>query len=170
QALQSKFGLKITFRQLLSDQSNFKALAEYIDAKLSPNALAEPPSTAAVVASPVPIESAGPTPAVPAEDPAIERLMREQLQAMNQLFANQLGALRTSRTDPALAAATNPGASAHPVPESTTASSAPVAQPQKTFKPFGPYKPVQQEASGELTERQRKYLQSLMDRYTTRTA
>src|SRR5205807_10343271 len=38
QALQNQFALKITFRQLLSDQSTFTALADYIAANLPPDA------------------------------------------------------------------------------------------------------------------------------------
>ena len=34
QSLQSKFGLKITFRQLLDQESTLEALAAYVDAKL----------------------------------------------------------------------------------------------------------------------------------------
>ena len=45
QALQNKFGLKITFRQLLGDQSTMNALAEYVDSQLPADVLAEPATT-----------------------------------------------------------------------------------------------------------------------------
>ncbi len=103
QALQEKFGLKITFRQLLDSESNLNALGRYIDDKLPQDDVAEraPPQGAAPAASvsPAAAPSAGPATAAvrelaaPSETP-VERLMREQRQAMNQLFANQLAALQ----------------------------------------------------------------------------
>src|SRR5258708_12442055 len=40
QALQGKFGLKVTFRQLLGDQSSLKSLTEFIDSQLPADAIA----------------------------------------------------------------------------------------------------------------------------------
>jgi acyl carrier protein len=44
QALHEKFGLKITFRQLLDQLSNLEALAAHVDQNLAPDALSEPES------------------------------------------------------------------------------------------------------------------------------
>ena len=97
QALQNKFSLKITFRQLLGDQSSLDALTAYVDEKLPADAFAEPvpaavpsPSIAGMVAPSSTSTGAGLTSgsatvdsAFPARSPA-ERLVREQLEAMNQ--------------------------------------------------------------------------------------
>jgi len=106
QALHGKFGLKVTFRQLLGDQSSLKSLSEFIDSQLSAEALialdtpahrekikGEPDTsspTAKSVAQPQPPSNYESS----ASETSVERLMREQMQVMNQLFANQLDALR----------------------------------------------------------------------------
>ena len=109
QALQSKFGLKVTFRQLLGDQCSLNALAEYMDSKLAadvfpaavPTLVAAP--QARVVQAPVPAVTTSAELATPPvngnggismPESSVERLMREQLQVMNQLFSKQLETLR----------------------------------------------------------------------------
>ena len=139
QELHDKFGLKITFRQLLSDLSSIDTLSEYIDGKLSPGVLAEPvasPAPASNVTAPLATSDAAALPtdlslnisasaygdtAMP-ESP-VERLMREQLSAMNQLFAKQLEALRGTTAAPGLASSP------------TTASAVPL---RPRFLPFPP--------------------------------
>jgi amino acid adenylation domain-containing protein len=194
QSLQSQFGLKITFRQLLSEQSTFTALADYITANLPSDTPEQPepdvtPASAPPAAQVTRIAPRLPSievPAVlppttaphPASDSAIERLMREQLQAMNQLIANQLTALTAAKIEQPSAPATLPltPALSQPitsVPQPTAKDekpSTPGVASQKEYKPFGPYKPPQKGASGNLTPQQQKYLQSFIDRYTQRTA
>ena len=189
QALQNKFNLKITFRQLLGDQSTLDALTAYVDEKLPADAFAEPvpaavpsasvatmapPSSTATGAGSISgsaiVESVFPT-----GSPA-ERLVREQLEAMNQLFAKQLEALRGSSQVPAptVAASIKTSAAASSsqtaAPASRTMPPVPVESPKEEFKPFGPYKPPQKGVSGELTQRQKESLQSLVERYSKRTA
>src|SRR5262249_17834201 len=53
-----------------------------------------------------------------------------------------------------------------PKPSSVPGTSAPTGE----FKPFGPYKPVQKGTLGGLTEQQARYLETLIKRYTSRTA
>jgi len=197
QSLQSKFGLKITFRQLLGEQSTLDALSAFVDSKLPAEVLSEP-APAPVVAAAVPAAAATQvaTPAVPAPQEAlaagsgdatmsespIERLMREQLRAMNQLFAQQLAALGGAATAPAAPAPSitaappaRPAAAAAPVttsasPAPAPAAPAPAATAKQEFQPFGPYKPPLKGMSSELSERQKKGLESLIERYTARTA
>ena len=197
QALQSKFGLKITFRQLLSDQSTLKSLTQYIDAQLPIDAMKEPPvlpasspmSVAAFsnglessnVLGSVAMPAAPANGGVPASDSAIERLMRDQLQAMNQLFAKQLELLRnaplssgssvTSPT-PIISAPLKANEEAT-VPENHDArlgSGRSASFEKEEFKPFGPYKPPQKTPTGDLTPRQQQYLRTFTERYTKRTA
>ena len=212
QELHDKFALKITFRQLLSDLSSIDSLSEYIDSKLAPEVLAEP--VAAVSAAPagansrsltettstVPARNAFEIPLTPLGDSAmpdspVERLVREQLTAMNQLFAKQLEALRGATVAPAPAApvfakatassATAP-ASGPPVPVAHSTPHPPVAHSallgsapasmtavdpaREEFKPFGPYKPPQKGVSGNVTPQQQQGLRKLIELYTKRTA
>ncbi len=194
QALQGKFGLKITFRQLLGEQSTFDALAGYLDSNLPADVLSEPAPAPAQLAAPVTAPAAVPTTtastqfSVPptngngdhamSESP-IERLMRDQLQAMNQIFSKQLETIRGTAP---VASAPSP-VSATPAPAKPVQSApAPVATPQtkaepaavptpaeKEFKPFGPYKPIQKATSGALTPQQEQGLRRLIDLYTSRT-
>jgi amino acid adenylation domain-containing protein len=194
QSLHGKFGVKITFRQLLGDLSTMDALSEYLDGELPAEVLAEaaPPAIIAP-ATPVAMSAVSSMPAttkprsnapvsgngdgVMSESP-VERLMREQLSAMNQLFAQQLEALRGGAPAQAVPAAA-PVAPA-PVaqkpssltPTSVTAPIAPVAATsvKEEFKPFGPYKPPQKGTSGNVTPQQQEGLKKLIDLYSRRTA
>jgi len=92
QALQTKFGLKIAFRQLLGDESTFDALADYLDRNLPPEVSSEP--IAPVLSTTADKEVAGepslsvlPTASAVADNGtppqgSVERLMHEQLQAI----------------------------------------------------------------------------------------
>ena len=133
QALQAKFGLKITFRQLLDRESTLDALAAFVDARLPADAFPLPPAcpTAADVsvqpriaemngqetrssaAATIPIASTVATaPLAPAGSSAVEAIVREQLQAMSQLMSKQLDVLRGAgaAVDPGVAAALLPAA------------------------------------------------------------
>ena len=184
QALLTKFGLRITFRQLLGDQSTMNALADYVDSKLPADVLSEPTpvatapvATTAGLSSTAPVEL-GVSPAsgnggAPMSESPVERLMREQLQAMNQLFAKQLEAIRgTSPTasGPVVAAASAPRPTVAAAQPATSAATTLSPSQKEEFKPFGPYKPPQKGVTEELAERQKKALQALIKKYTTRTA
>ena len=187
QALQSRFGLRITFRQLLGDQSTLDTLAEYVDNKLAPELLAElAPAAAPAIPAPVAV-----TPSAPSmggngdtamSESSVERLMREQVQAMNQLFAKQLEAMRGAAPVagiPVSAAATagppNPvlptiTGTAAPATRTTAAPTVPTAVTKEEFKPFGPYKPPQKGISGEITAQQKNALQGLIEQYTRKSS
>src|SRR5712671_4997669 len=198
QALHGKFGLKVTFRQLLGDQSSLKSLSEFIDSQLSAEALAaletpahrakikgehdtsSPPTAKSVVQPQPPSNYESST-----SETSVERLMREQMQVMNQLFANQLDALRSISPEqfgakaqnellqPAAALAKSADSSSSPARPSPPSNSLAVAAKESTeFKPFGPYKPPQtpKGTSSQLTEAQQKHIQALIERCTKRTA
>ena len=214
QSLQEKFGVKITFRQMLGDLASMSALSEYLDGKLPADVLAEAPPPA-VTAPATPVIAASPMPATAAvsftpattnlmgnvpvngngdsamSESPVERLMREQLSAMNQLFTKQLEAMRGVAAVPASAAPTTvvpvsaAPATAAPKPSSPSLapSPAPVAAPiavsaapsttasaKEEFKPFGPYKPPQKGTSGNVTPQQQEGLKKLIDLYARRTA
>ena len=109
QALQEKFGVKITFRQLLNDVSEPGCTDRVCREQASARCVCRSrqdrgaagtarPAAVAVAAAP-PLRTADIDPADAGmgdgvRNRSIERLMREQLQAMNQLFAKQLEALQ----------------------------------------------------------------------------
>lgn len=194
QALSGKFGVKVTFRQLLGELSSMDALSEFLDKQLPAEVLAETAPAATVptvVAASAPVQvsaaairsmpvAAGNGDSPMSESP-VERLMREQLQAMNQLFAQQIEALRGSSAATTTLAPTT-AAIASPVAPVVKASSAPapaqVAEtapastvlPKEEFKPFGPYKPPQKGISGSVTQQQEEGLRKLIELYVRRTA
>ena len=196
QSLQGKFGLKITFRQLFGDESSLDALAQYVDRKLPADILAAPPAPLADSGPPAPLAAPAASVAGEVAAPALltsnggtampetplERLMREQLEAMNQLFARQLDVIRGSATaagaPPAAAAAivlAKQAEASIPAPVPVSVATAPVqlvqeAGPKEGFKPFGPYRPPQRGGAGEITERQRRSLDDLIEYSTRRTA
>jgi len=185
QALQTKFGLKITFRQLLSDQSTLDDLTAYIDGNLPANAFVPPAAISVDAAS----AATNPVLDVPVAFPAseslnregpmpespVERLMREQLQAMNQLFAQQLTALQNQ--PPAPAKAPSPmvptaagGALQGPSVSSPRSGARPTGAAEKELAGYTPFKPLPKAPSSKPTARQKEHIQALVDRYTKRTA
>ncbi|HXD89719.1 MAG TPA: aminotransferase class III-fold pyridoxal phosphate-dependent enzyme, partial [Candidatus Binataceae bacterium] len=190
QALQSKFGVKITFRQLLDQVSTLEALVAHLDKSLPPDAL---PAPAAQPAVPVVAAAtgAGPgspiatAPAAPSFDPPngpttngteLEALFKNQLQAMSDLMARQIEALRSVPTQRASAApeimpAVNAPAVERaplsvPAAMATAQPSASGPQPRK----FIPFRPVDSQASTELTPAQVENLRALTERYNRKTA
>ena len=185
QSIQGRIGAKVTFRQLLADLCSIDALAAYLDQTLPAAVLAPEPVPAVVealpsAAAPVPAQlqasRPNPAPAIPA-DGTIERLMKDQLQTMTQLMNQQLEFLRG--TTPAGL----PIAAALPVPVVATPAATPVSQPvaskqakpeqikSEQIKAFGPYKPIQRTSStAAITAVQQNALNSLIDRYTKKTA
>jgi amino acid adenylation domain-containing protein len=186
QSIQNKYGVKITFRQLLGDQSTLEALTTYLDSKLPADAFAAPATVQVAAASPAPPPTATALPtavqptrssptangtSAPSES-AVERLMREQHQAMNELFAKQLEMLRGSisavqTAGPAMHQPERPAATGGSVPRVLDPTS---AKSKDEFKAHGPYRPVQKAASGGLTDRQERHLRALIARHTKRTA
>jgi len=112
QSLQTKFAIRITFRQLLGDLASIEALSDFLDSKLPPDVFND--AVPAAAAPSFAISAAGSVPAavVPASTPsaptgpvaasAVEQLLRDQLQAMNQLFAQQLAAIHGNAPIPAV--------------------------------------------------------------------
>ena len=185
QALQTKFGLKITFRQLLGDLGSMSVLAEYVDSKLPSDVLSElAPSPAPILTASAPtaanasvgsaLAAQTATPGVAsgnamAESP-IDRLIREQLDAMNQLFAKQLEAIRGAAPAPVAPASLAGALAAESAPKSAPVSAAAEKEGVKELKGYTPFKPLQKGSSGELTPKQAEYVRALVERYTKRTA
>ncbi|WFU79136.1 amino acid adenylation domain-containing protein [Bradyrhizobium sp. CIAT3101] len=186
QALQQKFEIKITFRQLLNDISSLAALTDYVEGKLPQEMYAEPlhaPSHAPAVAP----EGAIGTPSAPIRvtqvvsaelqerspvaENTLAQLMREQLQAMNELFTKQLETMQAKVSGPSVSSAGTLIAPARPARSAEPVVASPqVTSPVSVSKPHGPYKPPQVGTSLDLTDQQQSHLARLIERVTRRTA
>jgi len=182
QALQTKFHVKVTFRQLMSDLSSLDALAQYLDEKLPADRVekTEQPFTSVPQAPPAVV----PPKLVPAPtkvvakslvkgSSVIEQAMRDQLQAMNALFAQQLAALTGGSTVSVSRTEVSPADRVVPVPTKEKPAVATPLPPKdsdvKELKGYAPFKPLATKISGELTPTQEKYIRELQERYSHRT-
>ncbi|MBI2929405.1 MAG: amino acid adenylation domain-containing protein [Verrucomicrobia bacterium] len=198
QSVQSKFGVKVTFRQIMNDLSSLDALAGFLDGKLAPEPAAvavavvsaapamvsqpaaEPVQPAARPSSPTPPQPmplALPTPmtapTLSGDSGPIERVVNQQLQVM----AHQLELLRRLASGGELVAlpALSAPAQATPLPPAAEPrAKRPVIKAVKgdgeDSKRFGPFKGIETGPKGGLTPRQQKALAELTARYNKRTA
>jgi iturin family lipopeptide synthetase A len=192
QSFRQKFGVKITFRQLMEELLSIDAVTAYLDQKVAADKFTGATPTLAapapVVAKPVPaapvavpvapvIRATTPAASCPLGDEAqldltqrADRLIQQQLQIMaEQLELLRSGGAVLSVPDP-IVAATN-GSAAHAQPEKKTApiAVATPAAPAPTPKYFGPYKPIDRSPSGGLSDRQQKHLDALIAAYEKKT-
>ncbi len=139
QAILSRFGVRVTFRQMLGDLGSVDALARHLDANMPASAL------------PAPGAPAAPT-AIPAAGGTLEQLLASNMRIMQAMLAGQ--------TPPSTA----PSGGLEPVrwPAHLNRTTA-------TGTRFGPYKPIGKGGRGGLTENQAKALESLVARYTAKT-
>ena len=165
QAIQSKYRVKLTFRQIMESYSTIDALVAHLDATVAPELLAgvAPP----VAASSLP---AAVTQALPAglqgEPGSVEALFAAQTQALTALFQQQLAALAGSKT--AVAAPTAAPAATAPVIASASAADASASEaPAKPV--FVPFKPIQRGTDAGLNAAQQKYLSDLVSKYNQKT-
>ena len=141
-AIQSRFGVKVTFRQMLGDLSSVAALAAHLDAEMP--AAAAPTTPAVATAAPL-----------PAGESTIEQLMANQIQLMQALLAG--------RQQPAAPQAPTSHLPAVKWPNNHTRTTS-------TNTRFGPYKPIDKGDNGGLTPLQQKSLDELITRYVRKTA
>jgi amino acid adenylation domain-containing protein len=192
QELQNKFAVKITFRQLLDQESSVGALATYIDKKLPPETLSAAPAekqpglTLPVAASAAAIipPTQGSNHAVPSPTSTspglLESFMKEQLRAMSELMTRQLETLRGSQTANVPASSSDSMAitalptlsSGRTLPSEPKQElpALPAVSVKDEPKAFGPYKPPVKGPAGGLTPDQEKHIARLIERYTRKTA
>jgi len=139
QAIQSRFGVKVTFRQMLGDLSSVASLAKHLDKEM--------PASAPVAAQPV---AAQVIPAVAGGSP-MEQLIASNLQLMQAMLAGQQPV-----------AAPSNGLTPITWPANLTRNTA-------TNTRFGPYKPIDKGEKGGLTDLQQKALDQLITRYVAKT-
>ncbi|MGE5658236.1 MAG: aminotransferase class III-fold pyridoxal phosphate-dependent enzyme [Actinomycetota bacterium] len=177
-ALQKKFNLKITFRQLLEDYPTLHHLAEHIDRQLPPEALPAP-------AAPSPLMETQPTPPLPQASPVIpsafppanpqpgtlESVIAQQLQLMSQ----QLELLGNGRLSLPLSPAQSPEQpsviasppSLNQEPENRQTTAPPPATSEEK-KPFGAAARINIQGT-EFTPQQQSELTAFVKRYTAKT-
>lgn len=164
QLFQSKFGVKISFRQMLGDLSTVAALAGYLDEQLPPETNV-PVNAAPTVAAPPPAAAQYPPQA--AGGSVLEQLLTQQVQLM-QMLLKQPGALPPASVVPTAPAPTD-GLRAVKEPAGASRAAGPQSLDPRS-KRFGPYKPVEKGEKGNLTPRQQNALDRLIERYVKRTA
>jgi len=182
QSLRQKFGVKITFRQLLEDLVSIAAVARYLDEKVPADKIIAPAPTVPVpqpVAAPKPVPAVAKAPApVPSltPDPATGSLMDRIVKQQLQLMSRQLELLRSGGkgvTMPELngvAAPAEVGRTPTPFTTGTVepAKKTSAAEPL-TPRYFGPFKPIDKSPGGGLTDRQQKHLDELIHAYVAKT-
>lgn len=175
QTLQKKYGVKITFRELMEDLASIDALSAFLDTKLpadSPIAAAPAVTTAVAPVSPANVGGAAPriTLDAPAGNSLLERVVAQQMAIMQQ----QLDLLRgagapANRSASAPSTAVKP-ASGSPAVAGSTKPKSGAHDSAADLKRFGPFKGIQIGPKGGLTPQQEKALAALTSRYNKRTA
>ncbi len=160
-AIRRKFGVPVTIRQLMSEQSTLNGLVEYLDEQIPADQFIATPPAAPSPAS-VPSPSAGTT-SSGSDSTAIDRVLKDQLDTMMRLMQQQMDLLRGSA--PAIARELPPVVP----PVNAQRRDSEEAAPVREFKAFGPYKPVQPGPRGGISERQQRALDALLSRYQERT-
>jgi natural product biosynthesis luciferase-like monooxygenase protein len=157
QALRQKFGVKISFRQLMESLVTIGAVADYLDEQLPADAPAPAP---VITPKPVssPVTSAAPTGTGFEKAAAIDRIVKQQFDLMNR----QLELLRGV----GISAPSLPERNGHASPSRPASPSTSTATPRA----FGPYRPPERGATGGgLTAQQQEHLDQLIRDYVART-
>ena len=154
QALSKKFGIKLTFRQMMEQFSSIARLADHLDAVL--------PADAFQVAPTVVVDALA-RKAVPVADGSVEQLLANQLAAMQQLFAEQVAMLKSvaaggSISKDVVVAAPKARAGA-PVPATLSGEAGEVRM----------VRPAAGKATQEMTSAQNEYVRELVAKYEAMT-
>jgi amino acid adenylation domain-containing protein len=163
QVFHRKFGVSITFRQLMEELGSLQQIAEHLDATLPAEAFAPPAAQAPVAATGTTQQTAAAgdfgTGNIPHS--ILEQILRQQ-QALTQQVLQLMGRA------PSQPAATSLPVS-NPVPAAATISSVPMVV-KSEVKSHGPFKPIDRAADMAMTAEQTAALKELIARYTKRTA
>lgn len=182
QAIQGKFGVRITFRQLLGDLSTVEALAAHLDKTLPASAFQAPAAAPSVV---IPLPGSGskspqalsslpiPSLTLASADPgnSLDQILAQQIQLLQYLQAQHRAQGTLALSAPPKEPSPNAGLSSLPIvrwPGAKPPVNA-VATAEQEFKRFGPYKPIEKGKKGGLTPQQQSALESLTAHYLHRT-
>lgn len=182
-ALQKKFDVKITLRQLLETAPSINAIAEFIDANLAQGKF-EPPKQEKIIEeeievpvaeniqqniSPIYAEQQSISQSAFSPSNNVEKLIHEQLEIMKK----QLEVLSGGKVSQQVQTQITSSASEQPkVIKEEKQLADTISKPKeekKVFERFGPYKPIETKKGGTLTEKQQKFLNKLIDEYTSKT-
>ncbi|HEX2210692.1 MAG TPA: amino acid adenylation domain-containing protein, partial [Longimicrobium sp.] len=191
QVIEKRLGVRLSLIEMLEEMTTLDAVARHIDALLPPDAAVEdpdaPPAPSSVpsaseearqrIPAPAlypPPGGASPTPA--AEGTLLEQVIAQQLQAMQNLMAQQLAAV-TGQVAPVAAASAAAPDAAHPAeaPVAAAATAETAAEiapsPRARIQPptFVAYQPLSTEATAGMTAEQKEYLDGFIARYVERT-
>jgi acyl transferase domain-containing protein len=161
QVFHRKFGVSITFRQLMEELGSLQQIAEHLDATLPAEAFAPPAAPVAAVTGATQVTVAAGnfgTGNIPTS--ILEQILQQQ-QALTQQVLQLMGRA------PAQVAAPSPVSNA--MPASPTTSSVPMVV-KSEVKSHGPFKPIDRAADMAMTAEQTAALKDLIARYTKRTA
>ncbi len=182
QSLRQKFGVKITFRQLMESLVSIGAVADYLNNELPADKFIgakTPPVAVDLRATEPPNATRSTTPKASANgnnagDEFVDRVVKQQLALMNQ----QLDLLRATghkvavdlratdlpqKASPSSTAPTHDQLPPFHVPDKTKPA------PDQPVRPFGPYKPIDRSPGGGLTPLQQEHLDNLIAAYNART-
>jgi len=177
QGIQSKYRVKLTFRQIMESYPTLDSLAKHLEETVAPNL--QPAKAAAplvVQAAPsAPVAFAQPVPAFTASAPSgsYENLFASQMQALNNLFQQQFAILQgqPAAFNAAPPAAAVPASPVQPAPKPAAHEAPKASTEAKPAKPaFTPFKPLQRGDTGGLNPVQESYLQEFIKTYTAKTA
>jgi amino acid adenylation domain-containing protein len=158
QAVQTRFNVRLTYRQLQDEASSLRSLAAFLERSLPAEAPPVPAMPAApTIVTTVATEAPAPV-APPSGPPTLEELMRQQLELLRRLAGQ--GATPAAIAPPAAP----PVTLAHPVVTANLVESAPV-----TPVAFGPFHPVDARRDAALTPAQRQHLDDLIERVNRAT-
>ena len=158
QALESKLGLSLTFRQLLGDIPSIAAVAALLEEKL-PEGRSPPLASAPAASSATTLTGAG----APSGD--LQAIFEMQVQAMQHLFAEQLRALQAGGVATGDAGPAQPSASA----PAQAPSQADAAVETEASSRLSVYRPAASSAGQTLSEKQRRFVDDLAARVSAST-
>jgi amino acid adenylation domain-containing protein len=181
QQLASKFGVKITFRQLVNDIPTVEALVAFLDATMPADATPAAAPVAAVAAAPV---AQAPTQMVAAPMMAqpmpiaggMEGVFAAQMAAMQNLFAQQLAAMQgvpaavAMPMAPVAAPVAAPAAKTAPAPVAKAPAADAAADDEDTTpQRFKQYLRGARPQAQQVTNAQRDFIETFVQQYTART-
>ncbi|MFK7809850.1 MAG: aminotransferase class III-fold pyridoxal phosphate-dependent enzyme, partial [Saprospiraceae bacterium] len=193
--IKKAFGVKLNFRQLFDEAPSIDALSGFLDGKLEEGAFAEELSALnyrapeRVVPQQLPAQNITPIQnsnivsnnTFTGDSSNVQQLIQQQLILMQQQIellkggnalsqntttvANSLPSNQTSSTNikPTVKNKLNTTSNL-PTSDTSNKSTAP-----KEFTSFGPWVPIKKKSLDDLTDRERNYLNDLIQRYTTKT-
>lgn len=153
-----KFGVNITFRQLMEELGSLQQIAEHLDANLPAEAFAAAPAAVAAALSTAPAGNSG-TRNIP--NSVLEQILQQQ-QALTQQVLQLMGRA------PAQPAVALPSLIANATPSAPTPAITMVVKSE--VKSHGPFKPIDRAADMAMSAEQTAALKELIARYTSHTA